>query len=241
MWTSIENRKEVQEIVENVIRENGFEIGISLLDIDEQKDHLEKEINSELFYSQDVYETVQLKKNDFFKYNVSYRDRYNYSNRRVEQEIYLPHCKMKTKGEFYPIDMVGNEIKWIKCDFQRQGVCKIKINEQGRRDNYYLNKDSYFEENSSFTPEILFHKGDKKQNINQRLIDALKDEVLKLSKNINELLKEVNKKREKFCNEISTPFLAKKRLNIVVEGVDKQIEELELRMKDCDRLLNLVR
>ena len=58
LWTTKENYAEVVKIVEDAVRNCGFETGYSLHGIDSEKEELEKEIKKELFHSKDVYETI---------------------------------------------------------------------------------------------------------------------------------------------------------------------------------------
>ena len=57
LWTTKDNYEEVVKIVEDAVRNCGFETGVSLHRIDDEKDELEKEITKELYHSGDVYET----------------------------------------------------------------------------------------------------------------------------------------------------------------------------------------
>jgi MoxR-like ATPase len=57
LWTKEDNRKKIEKIVTDVIKTNGFQTGISLSQLDKDKEQLEEEINKELFYSKDVYKT----------------------------------------------------------------------------------------------------------------------------------------------------------------------------------------
>ena len=126
LWTTKENCPEVQEIVEDAVRNCGFETGISLRKIDVEKDELEKEIKEELFHSEDVYETENLRGDEYFKCDRSYIDRY-----RDQQQItfYILASKMKSTDEFHPIDKQGNELDQIMCCFDGQGTCSIEIPE----------------------------------------------------------------------------------------------------------------
>lgn len=55
LWTQEQNREAVCAIVEQAVKETGFDSGINLADIDREKEALDKEINKELYYSDDVY------------------------------------------------------------------------------------------------------------------------------------------------------------------------------------------
>ena len=67
LWTTKENRTEVMKIVEDAVRNCGFETGLSLDEIDNEKAALEKEIQEELDHSEDVYETEMVADKECFK------------------------------------------------------------------------------------------------------------------------------------------------------------------------------
>lgn len=76
LWTTVDNRKKVVDIVEQAVRDCGFELGLNLSAIDEEKDNLEKDINKELFYSRDIYDTVKLHdRKQYFKCTKQYKER----------------------------------------------------------------------------------------------------------------------------------------------------------------------
>jgi len=238
LWTTKENREKVIEIVENAVRECGFETGLSLKSLDEEKEKLDQEINNELFYSSDIYNTVKLGGNDeYFKVTQQIGNQYG---RKSNIDFFIPKNEMKTTGKFHPIDNKGNEIKWIKCSFKKQGSCNIECNEDGRDDSYCLSDNYNWSNLPPFTPKILFHKDDKKEDINERLIEALKQETKSLSEKIEKLIQDTESKKEKFLEELDTPFVQKEKIAIAIESVEKQMNELTLRHKDTQRLSDLV-
>lgn len=73
LWTVKENYKEVIKIVEDAVRNCGFETDFSLHIIDSEKENLENEIQKELYHSEDIYETENLHGNkQYFKCTREY-------------------------------------------------------------------------------------------------------------------------------------------------------------------------
>ena len=147
LWTTKENYEEVRKIVEDAVRNSGFETGISLRGLDVEKDELEKEINEELFHSEDVYETENLRGDEYFKCDRSYTIHYN---RQQPITFYILASKMKSTDEFHPRDVQGNELDQIKYCFGGQGTCSILT-----RSRHY----NGWEKQEDFTPQVLFHNG----------------------------------------------------------------------------------
>ena len=236
LWTIKENREKVIEIVEDAVRECGFETGYSLKCLDAEKEKLEQDINYELFHSSDVYDTVKLGGNtQYFEVQKTIQERY-YDPENIK--FFISKKMIKTTDKFHPVDNNGNEIKWLRCCFKNQGSCEIKYNNEIRLGGYDSEYD--WKNLSPFTPSILFHKGDKKEDINERLVKALKQDTKNLSKKIQILLEEMKSKKEKFLEELDTPFILKEKIAIAIESVEKQRDELTLRHKDTQRLSDLV-
>jgi len=101
LWTTNDNRKKVIEIVEKCVEESGFDTGISLKSIDDEKEELEKEIDNEIFYSNDIYKTVKLKGNNEY-FEVSKNVKKNNNNYDISNSLvfYIPYTKMKSTKEF---------------------------------------------------------------------------------------------------------------------------------------------
>lgn len=240
LWTTIDNREDIIKLVEKCVEDCGFDTGVNLKTLDDEKEALEKEINKEIFYTSDIYDTVKLNGNtQYFIHKLNVEDPYDY--RTITIELYIPYSNMKTTTEFYPIDKNGNEIKYIKCSFKNQGICNIKINLDGKNDSYYLNNSNYWREvSNSFKPKILFHKGDKKNDVNERLIESLNTAVLELTSKIEKILFDVEKEKERFLKELETPFVLKEKVEIALKSVNNQIEEMNIRYKDCERLQSML-
>ncbi len=232
LWTTNDNRHEVIEIVEDAVRNCGFETGFNLHGIDKEKEDLENEIQKELYHSKDVYETVELSDNkQYFKCIKQYR--YDYHNTK-KVTFYIPANQMKNNDEFNPVDEQGNKFNWIKCNFENQGVCHIKIE---RNENH---RHEQWQDVDDFSPKILFHKGDKKSDVNSRLVDSLQAVVIELRNKIQGIINDVDNKLIEFKKELDTPFVMGQTRDIALESIANQLRDMKLRYKDCKRLMSLI-
>ena len=228
LWTTKENREEMAKIVEGAVRTQGFGKEFSLDDIDSEKEELEKEINKELFHSEDVYDTKTIAYKECFEFSIHTVRQYDRVRELVD--IYIPKSKMKGTDDFHPIDKSGNEIGDVTCNFQAQGTCSVTY-----RDAY--NYPQKRKEN--LVPKILFHKGDKKE-VNSKFVGVLAEEVKSIKEKIELMIMEIGDKLAQFKNELESPFVPEDVRDIAVESVQKQLEEMKVRLKDCDRLSGLV-
>lgn len=233
LWTTEANREEVERIVNTAIEESGFSSELSLAELDRKKDQLDKEITNEIFHEKDVYETYNINGKEYYqaKQTFSYRENLTYrrETKTTTRTFYIPFNKMRSKDTFNPIDANGNELKGYTCTFDGQGSCYVKITGlEGRYDS-----------EAHFTPKILCSKGQKKQNVNNRLIDALKNEVKELKQTLRITLELCEAKQSEYMANLYSPFVSEQSCNIALNGINQQISDLKLRIKDCDRLKGL--
>ena len=232
LWTTNKNREAVVAVVDNAVRASGFATELSSMDIAAEKEHLEKEIQKELFYTKDVYETVKLAdEQPYFKTQVNHSQ---YSNM---QECYILAKQMKSGAEFHPVDESGNEIKYFVCTFRGQGSYAIKPEGYGRVST--PNHNGWIDE-IVIKPKVLFGKGDRKSGVNARLIGSLKGAVHIIQGKLDDILEDIAKQKDAFAAEMDTPFVGEEVRKIAIEGVEEQLQTVHQQSTDCDRLLKLI-
>lgn len=225
LWTTKDNRKDVAKIVDNAVRDCGFDTGLDIAELDKEKESLDKEIHDEMYFTEDVYKTVRLNDGkEYFPANIEFKNKY-YPSRNKDIKIYILTSKPKSKGDFHPVDEQGNEISNVTCSFDGQGSCTLAL------DDY-----NYDYQNTSYTPKISFHKGDKKDNINQRLISALNKSTIELKSKLEENLETVESKLAEYQLSLHTAFVPPAIRDTAIDGIHKQIEEIQIRIEDCNRL-----
>ena len=225
LWTTEQNCETIMGIVENAVKECGFEAGVSIAELDREKEQLESEIKKELYISTDVYETTELNDKDYFLAKIPFKDIYHCKNTTIS--FYIPADKLKSSDKFCGVDENGNEYKNRTCCFNKQGSCTI---------NFYHNHHNY---NKLFTPKILFHKGDKKSNVSTRIIKSLNKSVTALQKTLEETLALIDDKKITQELDLHTAFVPKHIQTIATKGMQQQVDNLALRVKDCERLASL--
>lgn len=227
LWTNESNRKRVIEIVESVVLNNGFCMELDIESLDLSKEQLEQEIKKELLYNTDQYETVTHDDNkEYFRVESKYK------NNEKDATYYIDLEYMKTNDDFHPIDSQGNEISWISCNFDNQGSCNVSICDD------HDNRDPYTK--LTFKPTVLFYKGERKKDVNKRLIEALKDSVSTISSKITSMITDIDNRLSVLQQEQYSPFVPEKVRNIALQSIFKQQEEMELRFKDCERLSDII-
>lgn len=167
----------------------------------------------------------------YFPVLATFKDEY-YGSRDKKYQLFISFNKFHSQDTFNPIDEQGNTIDNIECQFDGQGSCSLKL--QG---NSYHNQYTPL----TFKPKIIFHKGDKKLDVNKRLIYSLSQSVSNIRKQLIDTSKQVEKKYEEYQQYLQSPFATQADIDIAVSGVLDQIDKLNLRIKDCERLGSLCR
>lgn len=230
LWTTENNRKDVESIVNNAIEESGFSPELSLAELDRKKDALDKEITNEIFYEKDVYDTVNIDGKEFFKAVMNFEFGDHWGRERAQKTLYIPKNSMNSEETFIPVNTQAVELDGYEGCFNKQGSCSIKVTR--------INRTRWSAE-GVFTPKILYKKGQKKQNVNNRLINALKAEVNELTQSLRTTLKLCEAKQAEYVSSLYSPFVSEQSCNIALNGINQQVSDLKLRVKDCDRLKGL--
>ncbi|WP_313484257.1 AAA family ATPase [Acinetobacter variabilis] len=214
LWNKTDDFKEIQKIIEQSLTKNGLDTGIDIESLILKNQSLEKEITNELYYTEDVYLIHTIAGKEYFRFKFD------------NQDIYVEANLKGTDKDFYPIDKNGNQQNYYICNFNKSGTCTV------RERNYYRREEKK-------TPSIQFKKGTKKQEVNERLIVALDNEV---SNNLNQLqqaLENVHNRNETLKEKFKSLFVAEDELSFLLKNIDKQIGKLETHIKDCERLKSL--
>ena len=225
LWTTPENREKVAEIVMEAIRECGVDCGFDLAELDERKEMLDREINGELYYSEDVYNiVVQLENGDrCYKQHVVFEIR---SHGQKSVTLFAPVDKFNAKIEFNPLDKHGIVLRDFCASFDDQDGCV-----------YYWDSYQYGYIVGSLRP--LFVRGNKKEDVNRRLVDSLSESVRGVRIKLMKALEVVEEKGESYKDRLNSPFVEDADVETAIEGILDQIKQLKLRIVDCERLESL--
>lgn len=229
IWTTEDNRDDVIDIIKQAIIDVGFDTDINLADLDREKELLDKEIHNELFHSQDIWKTKKINQEQYFEINC-YFEHFRNSNHDKSITIYIPFTEMKSNDQSRPCDLNGNIKSQISYKFDGQGSCTIKYDEG----HGYGYGSSYYD--IIFIPQPLFYKGDRKSDINLRLIESLKNALAEMKQKLINIKNDLEKKIERYQDKLISPFITQDDINLALNAILKQREQIDLRIADCERL-----
>lgn len=229
LWTHEDNRQAVAEIVAGAIQDCGLDSGVDLASLDTEKDDLDREIEQELHYKSAVYKTEILGGKEYFYNKGTFRQPEVRASDEPYQ-VYIPLDRIGTKGRFYPVDRFGRQIANIQCEFDEQGFCWLE--RVGA--NYKYGK-------VKIKPEVLFYKGSRKNDVNERVLSLYSGLVMDIKNKLQQALEQVEEKLEGYESELDSPFVSPDKSRLAVTGILKQVNGLRERIKDCERLEELCR
>jgi len=232
LWSNKENIDKIAKIVEESIKETGFDIGINLIELDKKVTELEKEINKELFYQEDEYDEkiVNFNKNRCFKLDII--DKKKKSN----VEVYFP-LNINLNKKVFPVASNNKAIKWIKYKKEKNKFLIYK-NKYGS-DSWYIDRGNYF---SLYKTINLIHlKGDKKENLPKRLISSLENDITQIKNEVIKTIKAIENRYDEFVSNSSSPFISENDTKKAFEGIIIQKENVKVLLKQCEELESLLK
>ncbi|WP_022819351.1 AAA family ATPase [Fusobacterium russii] len=221
LWTTEDNKTKIDRIIEETIRDNSYTLTDNLIVFDKKIEKLEKEISNKLYYTEDVYDTEYINEKEYFKVKrtVSSKD----------FEFYISKAYMKSKNNFNPVDKNGIMLNGISCNFTSPNLCNIRI---------YINNS--WQEKEKFRPLILHYRGNKREDVDEKLREELNKAALELKEKCEKLLDSTNAYLENYKAEMDNPFVTERELKIPIEGINKLLNDIKIRKLNCERLEALI-
>jgi len=259
LWEVEEDFEVVKKIVENAIKEVGIDIGINLLEIKKEKEALEKDINEVLFYEDYIYDdVVEIEGEKYLKIKPEFHYVYYlYNDCKKYSTIYINLNNIENNNWFDVLDKEKNKAEWLKAkwedgeflivlnrdhnDYQRNDL----INNQADLNEYYWSVYTYKpKERKDFYQKTSQHKAFfKRINISKRILQVFifKGDVDEIKEKLFNALNQAKNKKQELTQNLSNVFLENEEIEIALTSVNKQIEDVELEIKDLERIYNKIK
>ena len=230
LWDDNKQYEKVKNIVQDAVRTNGIKTEISYSALERRKNDLDKEVEYECFYSQDIFETENIGTQKYYCCVFHHTDR-NYTRHQTNFKYFVPVNKIGSDEDFHPVDESLNEMSEVTCNFKGQ---KNSLNTKTR---FRYRGDIIDKE---FKLKIQFHKGDINKNINLRLIDGFEKDIASLTKDIEKTKNLIIEYRENLLENLHCVFVPKPLSNIAIESIDGQLERLSIVKTDIEQIQDKV-
>ena len=235
LWNSEDNRKKVQDIIMSSIEHCGLSTTIDLSKLDEEKNLLEQSIQQYIFHDKDVYETITLGDgNEYFEIKAIFEDKH-YNRKTKPFLLYTKADSIKQQGDVTLIHKDGTPEKQIKGDFDGQGVLTLKYHDSYQRNTWSEFTWSEF----TFRPKVQFRKGSRKNNLDNRLILTLKEDIKKITKALQQETDRIENEVTSYRHSLESPFITQEDSAAAISSILNQVKRLKQRIEDCKRLESL--
>lgn len=225
LWSEQEDYNFIQEIVADTVKRHGYHAQSNFDEFDKKKNSLEKEIQTEL--GGENYKTQKIGNLNCFPCR----------NPRTNGHFYIPASNISTSKQFFLLDGSGREIHWLRGNFQGQKTCRIEENNQIRQGySGYHGSHRYWQHIGDFSPIVQTPNAE----INNRLRQAFKDEVVKLIDEAKIVVQNTKSYFERCHQELHTPFVSQEEINLAVSAVEDSLDKAKLRQADCERILSIL-
>lgn len=212
LWNKEESFSEITQIIEKSIGLIGIGSGVDVSALLLEKQRLDKEITTELYFTEDIYDTEKIY--DGLDYYPLYCE-------RRKKNLYIKVTDNSLNQWVNAIDSNGNEDHDFEYKFDGSGSFQLR---------------DYWSQKTVFTPKVRYKKGTRKTNINKRLVDALMSEVQEIQQGFSQAEQHVIDQHESLETKFSSLFIQKSELKFLLNSINEQLNVLETNIQDCERL-----
>jgi MoxR-like ATPase len=221
LWTSLENRVPVAEIVAQAIQQTGFEGCEHLAEMDQERASLDHDLHEAMFHSDHVYKTHVVGGKSYFRVTAKFAvPRYRDEGHQVE--LLIPLDKARTCESFNPLTLKLGKVYDITGKFDEHGVCGLSF----RADHELF----------LFTPDILARKGERKPEVDLQHVQALTGALEALKLRLQHIVGPAQAQARLHGARTASPFVPDHQTAQAHGWMLEQLGALEMRIKDCERL-----
>lgn len=222
LWTTPKNRETVNQLVLGAIKLSGIASSEDIAELDLKKEELNKILSVVDFDNQAVnlfdYQTVKLNDgDDYIECDVSFKDHVHHCGTKICDTLYLLYSEVKNNKISTIKSKSDRTYGWLDIEFSENGIITID--------------HSDFNDTVKIYPVSLIESGP----------DELKSSVKMLKNDFSGILNTLEAELLNYQNYSDSPFTTIQDTNVAVSGIKDQIDQIKLRIKDCERLESLCR
>jgi len=221
LWNQEKDISLIAQLIDDVILEFGLDSDFDLEQRMIEKDEIEQKILNCFYYTEDVYESYLIKNKEYVRATTHLDHHYK------DQTLYLELNKMDTKNDFFAVDVTGEEIRGIVCNFNGVRVCTLK--------------GGYYGLEETITPYIKYTKGTVRSQVllqdKLELIQNLQTLSEKLIQSEHALKQRYLHNKQHFYSSFVDVADSEKLMN----AIESKLSRYQLQIQDCKRLDELCR
>jgi MoxR-like ATPase len=219
LWNQVEDIQFVNQAVDQAILEIGLDSDLNFEQTVSEKDDLEQNILNAFFYTDDVYESYLIRDKEYLRAVTNLDHHYK------DKVLYLELNKMGTKKDFFAVDVTGEEVRGIVCNFNGTRLCTLK--------------GGYYGLEEVVTPYIKYTKGSSRSNIQVQVKVELREKVISLKTLLIKHRDLLRRRFEDESKEYVSDFVMKSDTQNLQQSILTKIDRYDLQVQDCARLEEL--
>lgn len=242
LWSDKEQYEAIKKIVNKAVENSSISTSDSYSDLQNQLKELDKKVDQNCYYQEDLYDTIVINKKPYVKIKIG---------SKVAEVGYIPKVEVfrtdvanNWSNFIHPVNSKGEELSnvGVLCG---NGMYSVKARPEGREfpyRNYGIDYDYNITYNKN--DQKLIPTGSqlqRKPDINPYIINGLSNDCQRLIEDWDSAVKEAQSKYDSALQQIETPFLLKGRLVHVVSGYSKIVKDCEKNRQECDIIMSKIK
>ena len=219
LWTQPEEIELIAQIVEESILEFGLKYASALDELIVEKEQLEQDILNAFYYTDDVYESYLIADTEYLRVTMNLDEHYK------DRTLYLALDKMGTNKDFFAVDVTGEEVRGIVCNYNGGRRCTLK--------------GGYYGLEEVVTPYIKYPKGSLRNVVDDAQVVQLKAQIKQLKVKLQQ---DAVQQAQAFAHEqqaLQSIFVLPAQAEKLAQGMQAREALYQIQQQDCVRLEQL--
>lgn len=241
LWTSDENRDDLETIIEKAIQEFGASSAQDLNEWVSAYNDLTQDIQETFFHTEDIYHTEIVKNLECFPITSPKLKKQRYEQDGVNFRLYAPTSYIRKTEKFHPFMEDGSIDKRIVANFNGGEVCNFFIDDYVAQFGWNEKRQSMnYSEWFRASPSILFKIGSSK-SVTPRVKTTFVKACTDLLSRINMMIEETKKYIEEQKVQNHTPFVPVCKRDLILNNLEIYLNDLENHQLNAEHQLEKVK
>lgn len=219
LWGQIEDIAFVTACVHDSITEIGLDHDLRLEQHIQHKEQLEKDILNTFYYTEDVYESYLIAGKEYVRAVTNLDHHYK------DKVLYLELDKMDRNKDFFAVDISGEEIRGIVCNFNATRQCTLK--------------GGYYGLEEVVTPYIKYPKGTQRSQVSAQIKYDLLQDVQTIDQQLQYEKQQLQGRFQQEQQQGLSIFVAQDEQDLLFDHLQHKLDRYQIQIQDSARLQQL--